>query len=104
MAGAIARVAQFADERSHAVRLVFKDTGLDVSASSVETGESTDTVAAAFEGKPIEIGFNASYLTDFLEAVDSEKIAIHITDAKHAGEFRMAGSNEYRYVLMPMRV
>jgi len=104
MAGAVARVAQFADERSHAVRLVFKDTGLDVSASSVETGESTDTVAATFEGKPIEIGFNASYLTDFLEAVDSEKIVIHITDAKHAGEFRMAGSNEYRYVLMPMRV
>ncbi len=78
MAGAFARVAQFADERSHAVRLVFMDTGLDVSASSVETGESTDTVAATFAGEPIEIGFNASYLIDFLEAVDSEKVAIHV--------------------------
>jgi len=104
VAGAIARVAQFADERSHAVRLAFKDTGLEIFASSVESGESTDIVQANFTGEAIEIGFNASYISDFLQVVDAENVTMHLTDGKHAGEFRIAGSDEYRYILMPMRI
>src|SRR5215469_2872310 len=44
LAGAISRVAQFADERSRAVRLKLEKGELKLSASSTETGESEDSI------------------------------------------------------------
>src|SRR5262249_20453415 len=43
LGGAISRVAQFADERSRAVRLRLEKGELKLSASSTETGESEDS-------------------------------------------------------------
>ena len=100
---AVRRVAQFADERSHAVKLTFSPTGLDISASSVDFGESSDTVSAT--GAPdLEVSFNADYLAEFCGVADVEAVEFHIRDAKSSAELRPAGSDNYRYVVMPMRI
>jgi DNA polymerase-3 subunit beta len=56
LAGAISRVAQFADERSRAVRLKLEKGELKLSASSTETGESEDTIETDYNGEPLTIG------------------------------------------------
>src|ERR1700756_4594464 len=56
---AISRVAQFADERSRAVRIKLEKGELKLSASSTETGESEDSLEIAYDGDPLTIGFNA---------------------------------------------
>src|ERR1700726_3897706 len=48
---AISRVAQFADERSRAVRLKLDKGELKLSASSTETGESEDSIEADYNGE-----------------------------------------------------
>src|SRR6202007_499985 len=48
--GAILRVAQFADERSRAVRLRLEKGEVKISASSTEAGESEDSLEAADAG------------------------------------------------------
>jgi DNA polymerase-3 subunit beta len=83
--------------------------GLDrrVFSSSVETGESEESVPSEYQGPDLEIGFNAGYLLDFLRATSQEKIAFELKDAKSAGEMRPAGDglpDQYRYVVMPMRI
>src|SRR5271168_327137 len=50
LGAAIARVAQFADERSRAVRLKLEKGELKLSASSTETGESEDSIEVAYNG------------------------------------------------------
>ena len=66
---AILRVAQFADERSRAVRLKLEKGEMKISASSTETGESEDSLESAITpARPLTIGFNAQYLMDFLKA------------------------------------
>src|ERR1700755_2918543 len=65
---AILRVAQFADERSRAVRLRLEKGEVKISASSTEAGESEDSLEAMYNGEPLTIGFNAAYLVDFLKA------------------------------------
>ena len=60
LSAAIARVAQFADERSRAVRLKLEKGELKISASSTETGESEDSIEIAYNGDPLTIGFNAA--------------------------------------------
>ena len=69
LGAAIARVAQFADERSRAVRLKLEKGEVKLSASSTETGESEDSIETGYNGDPLTIGFNAQYIVDFLKAV-----------------------------------
>jgi DNA polymerase-3 subunit beta len=104
LAGAIERVAQFADERSHAIRLALTSGEVSIAASAIESGESTDAVPCSYDGPNIEIGFNASYITDFLNVAGADMVTLHLHNEKSAGEFRVAGSDDYRYVVMPMRI
>jgi DNA polymerase III subunit beta len=104
---AIERVSQFADERSRAIRVQFTAGEVRVFSSSVESGDSEESVPAEYQGPDFEIGFNAGYLLDFLRATPQDKVAFELKDAKSAGEVRPAGEglkDRYRYVVMPMRI
>jgi DNA polymerase III subunit beta len=105
-ASAISRVAQFADERSRAVRLRLEKGELKLSASSAETGESEDTIEVDYNGDTVTIGFNAQYLLDFLKATGSGEVKLEFKDAQSAGQLRPAEgeSYKYRYIVMPMRI
>jgi DNA polymerase-3 subunit beta len=102
----VERVAQFSDERSRAIRLKVQDGEVQIHSSLSETGESEETLPAEYEGTAVEIGFNATYLMDFLRATTDEKIAFYFKDPHSAGELRPAadGDSKYRYVVMPMRI
>ena len=106
LGGAISRVAQFADERSRAVRLRLDKDELKLSASSTETGESEDSIEVAYTGDAMSIGFNAQYLLDFIKAVGSGEVKVEFKDAQSAGQLRPAESEDYkyRYIVMPMRI
>jgi len=103
---AISRVAQFADERSRAVRLKLEKGELKLSASSTETGESEDSLETDYNGDALTIGFNAQYVLDFLKAAGSGEVKLELKDAQSAGQLRPVGSEDYkyRYIVMPMRI
>src|SRR5712664_62029 len=103
---AISRVAQFADERSRAVRIRLEKGELKLSASSTETGESEDSIEIAYDGEPMAIGFNAQYLIDFIKATGSCEVKLELKDAQSAGQLRPAEGEDYkyRYIVMPMRI
>jgi DNA polymerase-3 subunit beta len=103
---ALQRVAQFADERSGAIKLRFEKNELRISSSSTETGESEDSLETAYDSEPISIGFNSQYLLDFLKVTESENVRIEFKDAQSAGQLRPEGVEDYkyRYVVMPMRI
>jgi len=106
LGGAISRVAQFADERSRAVRLRLDKDELKLSASSTETGESEDSIEVAYTGDAMSIGFNAQYLLDFIKAIGSGEVKLELKDAQSAGQLRPAEGEDYkyRYIVMPMRI
>jgi DNA polymerase-3 subunit beta len=106
LGAAISRVAQFADERSRAVRLRLEKGELKLSASSTETGESEDSLEVDYNGDAMAIGFNAQYLLDFIKAVGSGEVKLELKDAQSAGQLRPAESEDYkyRYIVMPMRI
>jgi DNA polymerase III subunit beta len=104
---AIERVAQFADERSRAIRVQFTPGEVKVFSSSVESGDSEESVTSEYQGPDLEIGFNAQYLLDFLRAIPQDVVAFELKDQKSAGEMRPYGESipdQYRYVVMPMRI
>lgn len=112
---AIERVAQFADERSRAIRVQFLPGEVRVFSSSLEMGESEESVSSEYTGPELEIGFNAQYLLDFFRAISQDSLVFALKDQKSAGELQPAASadgnsssaarpDQYRYVVMPMRI
>ena len=64
---------------------------VQIFSSSVETGESEESVPSEYTGPGLEIGFNAQYLLDFLRAIPQDQVAFELKDQKSAGEMRPAG-------------
>ncbi len=108
LSAAIQRVAQFADERSGAVRLRLESNELKISANSTESGESEDTIDTPYSSEPIAVGFNSVYILDFLKALNNEgEVRLEFKDSQSAGQMRPEDPDaeyKYRYVLMPMRI
>lgn len=108
LSASIQRVAQFADERSGAIRLRLEGNELRISANSTESGESEDTIDTPYLGDPILVGFNSVYILDFLKALGNEgEVRLEFKDSQSAGQMRPEDPDaeyRYRYVLMPMRI
>jgi DNA polymerase-3 subunit beta len=108
LAAAIERVAQFADERSGAIRLRLESNELKLSANSTESGESEDTIDTPYSSEPISVGFNSGYILEFLKALGNEgEVRLEFKDSQSAGQMRPEDPDaeyKYRYVLMPMRI
>ena len=101
----IDRVSVFADERSHAVRVVVGAGKVAVHSSLSETGEASGSVAIA-GGEPgqgeVEIGLNANYLLEFLTLAKGETVAFCYRAPAETTEFMT--TDGWQYVVMPMRI
>ncbi len=108
LSGSIQRVAQFADERSGAIKMRIEQNELKISSSSAEAGESEDTIETPYSSDPIVVGFNSAYLIDFLKAIgNSGEVRLEFKDAQSAGQVRPEDASDdykYRYIIMPMRI
>ncbi len=105
-ADVVRRVALLSSDRSRAVKLsVSKDT-LVVSSNNPEVGEASESLDLEFDGPPLEIGFNARYLIEFLQAMGSGAVILALKDEATQGLLRPVGmeGRDYRYVVMPMRI
>ena len=106
LAAAVRRVSQFADERSHAVRVQLSEGQVKFSASSSELGESEESIETPYKGDSFQVGFNAQYLLEFLGTPGSGSVNVELKDEQSAGLIRPAEEEgeHYRYIVMPMRV
>ncbi|MGC1361024.1 MAG: DNA polymerase III subunit beta [Silvibacterium sp.] len=106
--GSIQRVAQFADERSGAVKMRLEQNELKISSSSTDSGESEDTIETPYSFDPLVVGFNSAYLIDFLKAIgNAGEVRLEFKDAQSAGQVRPEDPDnefKYRYIIMPMRI
>ncbi len=102
----IKRVAQFADERSHLIRVRLEENKVVVASSNSDMGESDEELGAAYTGSPMLIGFNSTYLEQFLEVVAEDEVLLEVKDENSAGQLRPQSADglQYRYVVMPMRI
>lgn len=106
LVSAVRRVSLLSTERSRAVKLSLEEGRLELQASSPELGEARESLAVDYSGDPVEIGFNAQYISDFLAAAGTPEVQIELRDHESQGLLRPKGEGhaDHRYIVMPMRL
>ncbi len=95
----------FAREAAHNVKLSFKKPkSLSVSAVSPQLGDNISELEAALSGEELEIAFNAKFILDALQVVDSEKLNLELAGSLSPGIIRPAKDPNYLYIIMPLRM
>ena len=80
------RVALFANQASHQVRLSIQERELVVSAEDLEfSNDANEKLPCQYEGEPMEIGFNAKFLAEMVSNIDTEQILIEMSHPSRAG-------------------
>ncbi|MCS7273390.1 MAG: DNA polymerase III subunit beta [Fimbriimonadales bacterium] len=67
-----------------------------------DVGEAIERVDLVREGDDLEIAFNARYILDVLDVLESEGVSIELTEALRPAVFKPAEGNGYLCVIMPM--
>ncbi len=108
LAAAVKRASIVA--RDSASRVVLRTTEdgdkLTITAESGSVGNAYEEVEVARTGDdtPVEIAFNAKYLADVLNVLDTEGLHIELTEPLRPGVIRPTDTADYLCVLMPMQV
>jgi DNA polymerase-3 subunit beta len=75
-----------------------------VTTSSPEVGEVKDELDVEYEGESIGIGFNPQFVLDVLKVIEEDKVSLELKDAQSSGLMRPVDSDNYMYVVMPVRL
>ena len=65
-------------QRNSPLRLRFADGELTVSAQTQDVGEAHESLPAPYAGDALEIGFNAEFLRDGLDSIDSPTVTFKL--------------------------
>ncbi|MBM4136936.1 MAG: DNA polymerase III subunit beta [Nitrospira sp.] len=101
---ALRRVSIMSRERANAVRFDLEQNSLVISSSNPDIGEAREEVAIDYTGDKISLGFNARYMIDVLGAMMSEQVILELQDQLSPVLVREEGNEDYRCVVMPMRI
>jgi len=100
----LARAAILSNDKYRAVRLCLEPNALRIVAKNPEQEEAEDEVEVAYDGEPLEIGFNVSYLIDALTALPGDEAVIHLGDSSSSALITPKEEGDCQYVVMPMRL
>lgn len=101
---AFSRVSILSNEKYRGVRVILSDGELKIIANNPEQEEAEEVVSVEYEGGPLEIGFNVSYLIDVLSTLSSKKARITLSDPNSSALLEAQEGSDAVYVVMPMRL
>jgi len=90
--------------RNAPLRLRFAEGELTISAQSQDVGETVESLPAAYTGEPLEIGFNAEFLADGVDAVRSDTVRLKLINPLRPGLITSADDDSFWYLIMPIRL
>lgn len=99
----IQRVSIMANDKAHAIRLVFGDGTLTLSASNAESGEASDMLTIKYSGRQHIATYNPTYIMDCLRNLDSDEVVFELSEGHSPAVIKSTGI-PFLYVIMPLRI
>ena len=101
---ALQRAAILSNEKFRGVRIVLAADQLKIICTNSEQEEAEEELEVAYKGDPLDIGFNITYLLDALSNLTVERVRFAFGDANSSALVTMPERDDYKYVVMPMRI
>ena len=92
------------NEKTPGVRLVFSAGSLKIIGNNTEREEAQEEIEINYTSTTIDIGFNVNYLLDVLNNVANDDVECHLGDAGSSALFQLPDNQNFKYVVMPMRI
>jgi DNA polymerase-3 subunit beta len=86
------------------VRLVMSADGLELLAVTQDVGQAHETLDAKFEGTELTVAFNPQYLAEGVDVTPGDEVVLETIDALKPAVLRSTETQEFLYLLMPVRV
>ena len=86
------------------VRLQMGGDTLRLTAITQDVGNASEELDAGYEGADLTVAFNPEYLASGVEACTADEITLSTLDSLKPAVVRGVGSDDYLYLLMPVRV
>jgi DNA polymerase-3 subunit beta len=91
-------------QKNAPLRLAFSEGELTVSAQTPDVGEARESLPVAFQGEPLEIGFNPEFLRAGLEAIGEGDVLLKLISPLRPGLIESGDGSGFRYLIMPIRL
>lgn len=101
---AVDRVSILSHEKTRSVRFSVIENQLALSANNPDQENASEELKVAYGDSPLEVGFNARYLTDIGSQVGSDDIEFRFKDSASPVLVRDPSDSTTTFVVMPMRV
>ena len=104
MQQALQRAAILSNEKFRGVRFVLTEKNLSIISSNSEQEEAQEEIETDYHGEALDIGFNVNYLMDGLNNISSSTATFSFGDPNSSILMTTPDNQEFRYVVMPMRI
>ncbi len=101
---ALTRASILSNEKYRGVRFEVDENTLKIGANNPDQEEASEELDVVYQGDAMEIGFNATYVLDALNAVGTEQVEVGLIDPNSCCVIQGLGDEKSRYVVMPMRL
>ena len=101
------RVAILSDSLTHQVQVSVKKNAVVLKSNTPDLGEATDHIDADYTEEAMDIGYNATYLSDILKYIDGDKVKVKLDSPIKAGilePVEQEKDEHYFCLLMPLRL
>ncbi|MDR0902478.1 MAG: DNA polymerase III subunit beta [Opitutaceae bacterium] len=96
------RAALVCSEKSNSIRIKLSSNLLEITAQSPDFGEAHESMAIAYSGPELQVGFNPQFLLDPLRSLSKDEIFFEVKDEVSPGVFKTLES--FICVVMPVRL
>ena len=105
LTAAIKRMSIVASDQTHRVKLSFAPDRLALAVQTPDLGEAEDELSIDYNGEPVDIGFNASYLLEVLRYIETDDVKLTFKAPERPATLEPVGSEEdYVCLVMPLRL
>jgi DNA polymerase-3 subunit beta len=96
-----------ASDQTHRIRVAFASGSCKLSVQTPDLGEGQEELAVAYDGDPLEIGFNALYMLEVLKDMPTDEGRLTFKAPERAATCEPVGWDDpasYLTLVMPLRL
>lgn len=103
----VRRVSILSNSLTHQVKFSVKNNNLMLSTTNTDIGgEAKENLTCEYDGEALEIGYNAGYVNDILNKIESDEVVFELSSPVSAGVIYESNTDkeDYLCLLMPLRL